>query len=102
MEKRKCVKTDTIMINMLIHAMREVFREEKERGIPTEETGALLLRLAGYQDKKLYLTDGEYRKCVQALNGLRNTFIQNGRYADGIDAVLVRIIKAKYRTYRNR
>ena len=51
---------------------------------------------------KLYLTEGEHKKAVQALNGLRDTYIENGRYTDGIDTVLMRIMNARYRTYRTR
>lgn len=102
MEKRRCVKTDEITINMLVHALQDVFRKEKAEGSPTEETGNFILRLAEHKDKKLYLSDGEYRMAVQALNGLRDTYIENGRYTDGIDAVLMRIMKARYKTYRVR
>lgn len=34
MEKRRCVKTDEITVNMLVHALRDVFREEKKRAHP--------------------------------------------------------------------
>lgn len=102
MEKRRCIKTDEITVNMLVHALRDVFREEKETGVPTEDTGNLILRLAGHKEKKFYLTEAEYKKAVQALNGLRDTYIENGRYTDGIDAVLMRIMGARYRKYRTR
>ena len=32
MEKRRCVKTDEITVNMLVHALRDVFRKEKDEG----------------------------------------------------------------------
>lgn len=102
MEKRRCIKADEITVNMLVHAMRDVFRKEKEAGVSTEETGDFILRLAGHKEKKLYLSDGEYRMAVQALNGLRDTYIENGRYTDGIDAILMRVMRARYRTYRIR
>ena len=102
MEKRRCIKADELTVNMLVHAMRDVFRKEKEVGVSTEETGDFILRLAGHKEKKLYLSDGEYRMAVQALNGLRDTYIENGRYTDGIDAILMRVMRARYRTYRIR
>ena len=43
MEKRRCVKTDEITVNMLVHALRDVFREEKDAGASTKETGVLIL-----------------------------------------------------------
>ena len=100
MEKRRCVKSDTILINMLIHALRDVLQEEKANGVSTEVTRNLILRLAEHKDRKLYLTEEEYRKSVLAINRLRDFYIQNGRYADGIDTVLLRIMKSRYRTYR--
>lgn len=100
MEKRRCVKTDTIMINMLIHALRDVFREEKKKGISTKDTADFILRLADYQGRKLYLSDIEYQKAIQALNGLRDAYIRDGRYTDCIDRVLICILKAKYKTYK--
>ena len=102
MEKRRCVKTDEITVNMLVHALRDVCREEKEGGAPAKETGEFILRLAGHKDRRLYLTEREYKKAVQALNGLRNDYIQAGRYTDGIDTVLMRIMKARYKTYKSR
>ena len=50
----------------------------------------------------LEASGGEHKKAVQALNGLRDTYIENGRYTDGIDTVLMRIMNARYRTYRTR
>lgn len=97
MEKLRCVKADDIMKNMLIHALREVFREEKEKGLPTEVTRDLVLKLADHEESKLFLSDEEYQKAVQALNMLRNIYISNGRYADGIDTVLLKIMHARYR-----
>ena len=102
MEKRRWVKTDEITVNMLIHALRDVFRKEKAQGAPATDTGNFILRLAGHREKKLYLDEEEYRLAVRALNVLRDTYIQNGRYTDGIDAIMLRIVKARYKTYRIR
>ena len=103
MEKRRCVKTDEMTIPPVgVEESVKTRREEKEAGASTKETGDLILRLAGHKDKKLYLTEGEHKKAVQALNGLRDTYIENGRYTDGIDTVLMRIMNARYRTYRTR
>ena len=97
MEKKRCVKTDEITRNMLVHALRDVFREEIRQGIPVEATRNLILRLAYHDGKKLFLDENEYRKAVQALNGLRDGFIQAGRYTDGIDIVLMRVMRSKYK-----
>lgn len=97
MEKQRCVKMDEIMKNMLLVALRDVFREEKAKGLPTQETRDLILRLADHEDTKLFLADGEYKKVIEALNKLRNTYLAAGRYADGIDVVFYKILNAKYK-----
>lgn len=82
MTRMRYVKMDRIMNHMLIHALREVFRQE---------------------EGKLYLTEAEHTKSVEALNKLRDTYLKNGRYSDGIDSVLLKIMKSRYRRpYRGR
>ena len=43
----------------------------------------------------LYLNDDEYRKVLQALIALKNNLIEQGRYTDAVDDVLIKITKAK-------
>ena len=38
MTRMRYVKMDRIMNHMLIHALREVFRQEKEQGLPVDTT----------------------------------------------------------------
>lgn len=97
MEKQRCIKTDEITKNMLVHALRDVFREENENGMPVEVTKSLILRLAYHNGKKIFLDEDEYKKAVQALNGLRDGFIRAGRYTDGIDIVLMRVMRSRYK-----
>ena len=97
MEKMRCVKMDEIMKNMLIRALRDMFREEKDKGLSNRETGELILKLAACEDVKLYMSDDEYRKIVGALSNLRDTYINGGRYTDGIDTVLLKIMKSRYK-----
>ena len=88
--------------HMLIHALREVFRQEKEQGLPVDTTRDLVLKLAEQEEGKLYLTEAEHSKSGEALNQLRDTYLKNGRYSDGIDSVLLKIMKSRYRPYRGR
>ena len=60
------------------------------------------LKLAEQEEGKLYLTEAEHSKSVEALNQLRDTYLKNGRYSDGIDSVLLKIMKSRYRPYRGR
>ena len=50
MTRMRYVKMDRIMNHMLIHALREVFRQEKEQGLPVDTTRDLVLKLAEQED----------------------------------------------------
>lgn len=43
----------------------------------------------------LALDDGERSMNVRSLNSLRNRLISQGKYSDGVDDVLVKVIGAK-------
>ena len=76
---------------------------KKEQGLPVDTTRDLVLKLAEQEEGKLYLTEAEHTKSVEALNKLRDTYLKNGRYSDGIDSVLLKIMKSRYRRpYRGR
>ena len=102
-DKNAICKDGRIMNHMLIHALREVFRAGKRnRGFRWDTTRDLVLKLAEQEEGKLYLTEAEHSKSVEALNQLRDTYLKNGRYSDGIDSVLLKIMKSRYRPYRGR
>ncbi len=52
MTRMRYVKMDRIMNHMLIHALREVFRQEKEQGLPVDTTRDLVLKLAEQEEGK--------------------------------------------------
>jgi hypothetical protein len=45
----------------------------------------------------LYLSDDEYRRVIQSLIRLKNSLIAQGRYTDGVDDVLCKVLSAKKR-----
>ena len=47
----------------------------------------------------LYLNDDEYRKVLQALIAHKNNLIEQGRYTDAVDDVLIKITKAKKKRF---
>ncbi|MBQ2390645.1 MAG: hypothetical protein II306_02650 [Clostridia bacterium] len=49
------------------------------------------------QKNHLYLSDDEYRRVLQSLIRLKNSLIAQGRYTDGGDDVLCKVISAKKR-----
>ena len=97
MEKQKCLKINDVIKNVLMQALLQVVREEKQKGGPEIETRTLSEKLLNLADTKLYFTDSEYHKILEALNKLRDDFIATGRYTDGLDDIMVKIIKAPYK-----
>ena len=49
------------------------------------------------QKYHLYLFDDEYRRVIQSLIRLKNSLIAQGRYTDGVDDVLYKVMSAKKR-----
>lgn len=49
------------------------------------------------QKYHLYLSDEEYSTVIQSLVRLKNSLIVQGRYTDGVDDVLCKVISAKKR-----
>ena len=43
----------------------------------------------------IYLGDDEYRQVVQCLISLKNALIEQGRYTDAVDEVLIKFTKAR-------
>ena len=46
---------------------------------------------------QIYLNDDEYRRVIQSLICLKNSLIAQGRYTDGVDDVLCKVLSAKKR-----
>lgn len=47
------------------------------------------------RDYHLYLTEAEYSSIVAALIGLKNDLISQGKFTDGVDDVLCKVISSK-------
>ena len=43
----------------------------------------------------IYLNDDEYSRVIQSLIRLKNSLIAQGRYTDGVDDVLCKVLSAK-------
>jgi hypothetical protein len=48
----------------------------------------------------IYLNDDEYRRVIQSLIRLKNSLISQGRYTDGVDDVLCKVMLAKKRNLK--
>ena len=45
----------------------------------------------------IYLNDDEYSRVIQSLIRLKNSLIAQGRYTDGVDDVLCKVLSTKKR-----
>ena len=52
------------------------------------------------QKYHLYLSNDEYSRLIQSLIRLKNSLIAQGRYTDGVDDVLCKVISAKKRKFK--
>ena len=52
------------------------------------------------QKYHLYLSNDEYSKLIQSLIRLKNSLIAQGRYTDGVDDVLCKVLSAKKRKFK--
>ena len=43
----------------------------------------------------LYLDDSEYSRVIQSLISLKSSLIEQGRYTDAVDEVLIKLSKAR-------
>ena len=52
------------------------------------------------QKYHLYLSDDEYSRVLQSLIHLKNSLTAQGRYTDGVDDILCKMISAKKRKFK--
>lgn len=52
------------------------------------------------QKYHLYLSDDEYSRVFQSLIHLKNSLTAQGRYTDGVDDILCKMISAKKRKFK--
>lgn len=88
MEKRRLFAMTEIEQNMLEKALLDLDRAQ---------TASMRRRVRQAPRRKLYLNQTEYDLAVRALNGLRDAYLAAGRYSDGIDAVILKLMKSRYR-----
>ena len=52
------------------------------------------------QKYHLYLSNDEYSRLIQSLIRLKNSLIAQGRYTDGVDDVLCKVLSVKKRKFK--
>ncbi len=103
------LKTDNIMKNMFTVALKDELAAQSRMGTVHPETEAMLQRVRAYElsEKRLPITTEEQRELRNALNRLReeqrelrnalnrlrDKYLAMGRYSDGIDSVILKVMK---------
>ena len=95
MVKKRLFKIGTIQRNMLSRGLMEL-----PQAAIQQEISQLVQKILTLPGKKLYLDENEYHWAVLALNGLRDKYLGAGRSSGGIDKVLLRLMKSKYKKVR--
>ena len=95
MVKKRLFKIGTIQRNMLSRGLMEL-----PQAAIQQEISQLVQKILALPGKKLYLDENEYHWAVLALNGLRDKYLGAGRSSGGIDKVLLRLMKSKYKKVR--
>ena len=62
-----------------------------------EKLQALMNKTLAAPKRKLYLSDEEHQYAMLSLNGMRNAYLAADRSCGGIDRLLMKLIRAKYR-----
>ena len=89
------LKTDNIMKNMFVVALNDELVAQSQRVTVHPETEAMLQKVRDYElsEKRLPITTGEQRELRNTLNRLRDKYLAMGRYSDGIDSVILKVMK---------
>ena len=89
------LKTDNIMKNMFTVALKDELAAQSRMGTVHTETEAMLQQVRAYElsEKRLPIISEEQRELRNALNRLRDKYLAMGRYSDGIDSVILKVMK---------
>ena len=94
MTKQRLFPMTNIEQNMLVKALCNV---RKESGASLPEVQGLIQKAVYAPKGKLYLSDSEFHWAAVSLNGLRTAYLSAGRSSGGIDKVLFKLMRSKYK-----
>ena len=83
------------MKNMFTVALKDELAAQSQMGKVRPATEAMLQKVRSYElsEKRLPITIEEQRELRNALNRLRDKYLAMGRYSDGIDSVILKVMK---------
>ena len=94
MIKQRLFPMTNIEQNMLVKALCDV---RSQSGEALSEVQELIKKAVHAPKGKLYLNDSEFHWAAFSLNGLRTAYLSAGRSSGGIDKVLCKLMRSKYR-----
>ena len=94
MTKPRLSPMTNIEQNMLVKALCDI---RKNSGETSGEVGNLIEKTLHAPRGKLYLSDQEFHWAAVSLNRLRTAYLSAGRSSGGIDKVLFKLMRSKYR-----
>ena len=94
MTKQRLFPMTNIEQNMLVKALCDVHGQSGEA---SSEVQTLIEKTLHAPKGKLYLSDSEFHWATVSLNGLRTAYLSAGRSSGGIDKVLCKLMRSKYR-----
>lgn len=89
------LKVDNIMRNMFVVALKDELETQGKQGAVNQKTEEMLQKVRAYDlnEKQFPITADEQRELRNALNRLRDKYLAMGRYSDGIDSVILKVMK---------
>lgn len=89
------LKVDNIMRNMFVVALKDELETQGKQGAVNQKTEEMLQKVRAYDlnEKRFPITADEQRELRNALNRLRDKYLAMGRYSDGIDSVILKVMK---------
>lgn len=68
----------------------------------SEKLQALMNKTLAAPKRKLYLSDEEHQYATLSMNGMRNAYLVADRSCGGIDRLLLKLVRASYRSIVSR
>ena len=95
MERQRMLKVSKLKKDMLVKPLCD--KQSDVQPEKAEEMRSLAAKTVRAPRRRLYLSDKEFGRAVQALNRKRNAYLSAGRSSVGFDRILLKLLNSKYR-----
>ena len=87
----------------MVVVKKEKGRDRHDKAATGENDLQLFIdRILSMPKRRLYLNDEEYQYATLCLNGMRNDYLAADRSCGGIDRLLLKLVRASYRSIVSR